>query len=364
MAFKSLNFYLENLDDKSIIGSNSNSVSNSVSTATYSNDLTEDLVNAGWPLAVNESVAVVGHTNNVRIYTLSDLYGVTTRSTRIAMTANSISIDGEFIYLGSQTTNTVSKYDVTSVFYSNLTSAWANSSSSFGQVVKAKDGLVLVSAPNNFSNVGSVHLFDSRGAELAILKPNTTNQYTGFGTSIDLGDNSIVVGAPYDVEGRVYIYDYSGSLKKVISGPNVNSRFGYSVASGYSSILIGAPNATSTGGAYIYSPTGTEIKYIDVSSLGSTYHLGRYTSIESGKAVLFSTGDTVGYARIFSFDMRSNSYSQNGFGYSVDTRDGYIGLATSNGNVYVGKITTDFDPYNKIYAFSILKRKHLLEEPI
>jgi len=371
MAFRSLNFYLENLDDKSIIGSNSNSTSNSISSPVYSDPLRENSVSPEWPLAVDEDVVVVGHTANVRIYDLPALFnGVSVTSTIIPVSANSVTLDSEFLYLGVSSSNTVSKYDKNSIFYSNISSSWANSSSSFGKVVKARDGLLLVSAPNNFNNIGSVHVFDSRGLETAILKPNTANQYTGFGTSIDLRDNTIVIGAPYDLEGKAYVYDYSGKLKNVLVGPNVNSRFGYSVAVGFSSILVGAPNTTSRGGAYVYSTSGSEIKYIDPTSYGIGFdeYIGDYSAIESGKALLFvSPKVSINFANpaIYSIDLRANSHSAYGLPYTVNLGiQGKVGFTTSNANVFVCLGQDYWSGQKNIYTYSIQKRTHLLEEPI
>lgn len=360
MAFKSTNFYLENLEDKSFIGSDSNSTSNTISQASYSEPLTFEDINIDWPIAVDYTSVVIGHTNNVKAYIMSDL-NFLSRGVTIPIVANSLSIDYDFIFAGNSTSNVVYQYDKKAVLHNTIISLNANSTSSFGQKIRAKDGILLVAAPNNYSNVGSVHMFDYRGVELAVLRPNNSNQYSGFGTSIDLEDNLIAVGAPFDIEGKVYLYDYSGDLKKVLAGPNVNSRFGYSVAVGFSSILIGAPNVTSTGGAYIYGADGNEIKYINTGI--STCHMGDYTAIESGKAILFAPGSSSLNHKIFSHDLQSNSYSQNGFGYSVDIgTENRIGIATSNGNVFLSAGQNYFSGQKNIYTFSIQRRTHILEE--
>lgn len=362
MAFRSGNFYLENTQDKSLIGSNSNSVSNSISQSSYSEPLTYDDINVGWPIAVDTTILAIGHTNNVKAYYIYDL-NFLSRGVTIPVVANSLSVDSGFIFIGNTSSNVVYKYDKRAVQYPNISTTKANSTSSFGSYLVAKDGLLLVAAPNNYNNGGSVHVFDYMGTELAILKPNSTNQHTGFGTSIGISDNTIAIGAPYEVEGRVYLYDYSYKLKKVLAGPNVNSRFGYSVAVGFSSVLVGAPNVTSTGGAYIYDTSGNEIKYINTGT--SICHMGDYAAIESGKAILFAPGSSSGNHRIFSHDLRSNSSSQNGFGFSLDLgTQNKVGMATSNGNVVISAGQNYFSGQKNIYSFSIQPRKHLLEDTI
>ena len=181
--------------------------------------------------------------------------------------------------------------------------------------------------------------------------------------SIDLGDNIIAVGAPYDREGKVYLYDYSYNLKKVLAGPNIASQFGYSVAAGFSSIIVGAPNVTSRGGAYIYNSSGEEIRYIDAVPLfGSSYTVGKYVAIEAAKGILFlpTYYDYGLSSAVVSFDLRANSFSSTTIATDHNYFYGNSALVASNGNVFVGSDIT-FTTYKSIRTFSLEKRKHLLE---
>ena len=367
MAFKSNNFYLENLDDKSYIGSNSNNSSNTISAASSSVALTYTDIQLDWPLAVDTTVVVVGHSSNVRSYYIDALFGGgSANGINIPIVANSLALDAGYIFAGNTASNVVYKYTKSGIAHKPISSVKANNISSFGTKLYTADGMLLVSAPNNYNNYGSVHVFDYGGAEKAILKPNSINQYTGFGYSVSAGNGVIVVGAPFDGDGKVYLYDYSFKLKKVIVAPTNYYNFGYSTAVGFSSIVVGAPanafNFTLPGEMYIYDISGNLVNTL-TSVVSPAGKIGSHVSIESNKAVTFNLGSAFDATNgFYAMDLRSNNISFGSLGY-VDLSLGRVGMASANGNVYV---TSDVaaSPNKYIYTSSIRKRKHILEKDI
>lgn len=366
MAFKSNNFYLENIEDKSYIGSNSNNASNTISAASSSIALSHTGVQLDWPLAVDTTVVVVGHSNNVRSYFINNLFGGSSANgITIPIVANSLTLDSGYIFAGNTVSNVVYKYTKSGIAHKPISSIYANNTSSFGKKVYAVDGMLLVSAPNNYSNYGSVHVFDYGGTEQAILRPNSVSQYTGFGYSISAGNGIIVVGAPFDGNGKVYIYDYSFKLKNVITAPTNYYNFGYSTAVGFSSIVVGAPsnafNFTLPGEMYIYNTAGNLVNTL-TSVLYPAGKVGSHVAIESNKAVTFNLGSAFDASNgFYAMDLRSNNISFGSLGY-VDFSLGRVGMANSNGNVYVSSDVASSTKY--IYTSSIRKRKHILEKDI
>ena len=96
------------------------------------------------------------------------------------------------------------------------------------------------------------------------LQSTLTSEYPTtddkFGQSLAMYDSQLIVGAPGDRGGAVYIYNRSGStwqLEVVLRPDNyaAGMRFGETVAINYDQtyIVIGAPNISSgTGSAYVY----------------------------------------------------------------------------------------------------------------
>jgi hypothetical protein len=98
-----------------------------------------------------------------------------------------------------------------------------------------------------------------------------------FGYSVALSGNQLIVGAPHNDSGapdsgRAYVYNLGGVVPAIPvaalanPAPNDNGHFGWSVATSGSQILVGAPNADTsgvfdTGVAYLYdSSSGVPVQ--------------------------------------------------------------------------------------------------------
>jgi len=152
----------------------------------------------------------------------------------------------------------------------------------FGSSVAVKDDRAFVGSPfetvDGVTFFGRVYVFDlATGAPVKnFTSPNTNalvpNSSDGFGRSITLAGNSLIVGAPYDpvsttTAGRVYVFGAeSGKLKSTLASPEtgVSGSFGClgnEVDSSKDRVFAGAPcqavnGQLWAGAVYIFSRDG------------------------------------------------------------------------------------------------------------
>jgi len=107
----------------------------------------------------------------------------------------------------------------------------------------------------------SVYLYDLNGTLLQEFKGNTSDFYSGFGSSVDMTDEKIIIGAPGEDEGKGVVYVYStltGELENKIKSPESEDlkRFGTCVGASNNHYVIGAEAASfekgRNGTAYLF----------------------------------------------------------------------------------------------------------------
>jgi hypothetical protein len=143
----------------------------------------------------------------------------------------------------------------------------------FGDSVAIRGNLAVVGAPGGGSVIartpGTAYLFDvTKGVELAKLTASDAAVGDGFGTSVAIDGNTVVVGAPFKdgAAGAAYVYDVSDpghpverfkltASDAVIGLPD----FGFHVAISGTLALVGAPGvhdgAFLSGAAYLFDVT-------------------------------------------------------------------------------------------------------------
>lgn len=131
------------------------------------------------------------------------------------------------------------------------------SGAGYGQAVAAGAGGVAVGAPGLPGVLaGSVALYDAIGQNLATLTgSNAATADDGFGTSVSLAGNMLVVGAPGEDgdRGAAYLFGLAGStatMEQRFGGSDGASgdQFGAAVATNGDRIVVGAPGAQAPGG--------------------------------------------------------------------------------------------------------------------
>jgi hypothetical protein len=152
---------------------------------------------------------------------------------------------------------------------------------------------------------------------------------TRFGASVALGDRWLVVGAPEDGafrEGAAYVYSYSADslrLERILrpGDGRLNDRFGASVAVDGDTIVVGAPYAddlkvfNNFGAVYVFD-AGTEAPVAklraDSTFLGDDIQFGASVAIRGGSIVVGAPGDdpsgheSAGSAHLFTRNQGGN----------------------------------------------------------
>jgi hypothetical protein len=144
--------------------------------------------------------------------------------------------------------------------------------SNFGISVSIHGDYAVVGATDHkiFSNtVGAAYLFHRNGnswEKEEIFVPSYPIERSGFGSSVSIFRNYIIVGAEgYEEHGRVFIYEKNGNgwgLINTFDGES-HSHFGRSVSIDGIFAIVGAPfedndNGTMSGSVYIYKRVNTQ----------------------------------------------------------------------------------------------------------
>jgi hypothetical protein len=185
------------------------------------------------------------------------------------------------------------------------------SNAGFGAAVSTSNGIILVGAPNSFSNQGAAYIFDQpnfttwdQTAEL-IAPDGDPGDLFGSAVSIGIGPTGsvAVIGAPNDDAaavdaGAVYVYVRDGQdwlLTARINSPDAaaGDQFGYSVGYSNGNIIVGAPFAdaggfTDIGAAYIFIGSGSNWSLdqkLDYTLMHPPGHLQRNDDQRFGYAV-------------------------------------------------------------------------------
>lgn len=145
--------------------------------------------------------------------------------------------------------------------------------SAFAASVTVVDGEVFIGRPGDVAvfpmpanRPGGVHVFGREGAswsERAVVAPDADDVGTGYGESVDVAGQIMVVGAPREGHGAAYIYrrvDGAWVTEQRLAWDEAaaGARFGAAVATNGQDIVVGAPGAPGGGVVvhFVHSDTG------------------------------------------------------------------------------------------------------------
>lgn len=232
-----------------------------------------------------------------------------------------------------------------------LTSPNPQAYGSFGWSVAISGATVVVGAPleavSSLASAGHAYLFNATtGAPLATLTSPNEQLYGEFGDSVAISGSTVVVGADTEMvsgdasAGRAYTFSASTAAPiATLTSPNVQAggEFGSSVGISGSTVVVGAPDESSTGlasagNAYTFSATSGapiatftspnaqasgEFGY-SVGISGTTVVVGApfetaLGDFQAGNVYLFSTVGATLIASMTSPDAQAGGF----FGFSV-----------------------------------------------
>ncbi len=152
-----------------------------------------------------------------------------------------------------------------------LVMAAAAAGDNFGSSVAIDGDVIVVGAPQDDINMGSnlhgsAHVFTRSSGEwdtgVELLPQDTDNFYQNYGISVDIDNDTIVVGVAYDNDkgtaaGSAYIFEFAIGIwqrtaKLLPPNTESNQNFGWSVAIDMDTIVIGAPHWTGSGVGLAY----------------------------------------------------------------------------------------------------------------
>jgi hypothetical protein len=135
-------------------------------------------------------------------------------------------------------------------------------------------GVLYTGAAYVFTKVGSTW------TEQAELNASDAAVSDGFGSSVAISGTTVVVGAPgHDVDGAAYVFTESAGVwtqRAELTAPDVigegTVKFGYSVLTSGSAVMVGATGAHATGAVYVYSDSsGTWTEQAELTAPDAAY---------------------------------------------------------------------------------------------
>lgn len=255
-----------------------------------------------------------------------------------------VAIDGDTVAVGAPDDH-VGDNNVQGVVYAferdgdtwspgqRIVAAEGSSFANFGTSIAVDGDTVVIGSPNmtigGQFRQGAVYVFtraDDGWAEQRILTPSDAAPEVAFGTSVDLDEGTIVVGASGPAldflvsHGSAYVFtgadaQWAEQAKLAPTDAHVNNRFGTSVAIDGDAVVVGAPYQGQTAGvdlqkgsAVVFTRDGdgwTQQRKLVAKTTAQGDHLGTSVDVSGGDVIVGApdadSGDTArqGTAYVF-----------------------------------------------------------------
>jgi hypothetical protein len=219
----------------------------------------------------------------------------------------------------------------------------------FGSSVAINSDYVVVGSPYEGdvggSQAGKVYVFDKNNGSLLFTFDNPSDQTANdlFGTAISINGNTLAISAPLDDDnagtdsGRVYLYSMiTGQILHTISNPNpigtsTDDSFGSDIDLLNDFLLVGAPyeddpssSYADAGKAYVFSSISGELIYTLNNPNGDDTteddHFGHAVSLSDSYAIISGHDE----------DDSANSRTETGKAYFYSLADGLLKHTISN----------------------------------
>lgn len=173
----------------------------------------------------------------------------------------------------------------------------------FGRSVAVDGSVAVVGAyqkDKTGTDQGSAYLFDlTTGNKTFTLVPSVEEDYSYFGSSVDIEGSYVIVGAPEEdaggsLQGAAYVFNVSDGMevyRLLPDDPEDFSQFGFSVAISGNYALVGAPLQDETGSdrgtVYVFDlTTGDQLGKLSPSVVNNDAYFGDAVAADGGIAVV------------------------------------------------------------------------------
>lgn len=243
-------------------------------------------------------------------------------------------------------------YDTTTALsnetFVQLPSSATSTLSAFRSETAIGCGVIVAGAtPNSQINtlIGNAWIYDYDGNLLHTLVPSVADVGQGFGRSVSVAHDRVIVGAY--LYGEVYIYSLAGAEIGKISDTMPDSltgngndwyEFGTGIDIGCGRMVIGAPDAGDEGAAYVTDLQGKLISKIQsqgYQDLTDANDFGEMVAIGCGRIVSIASPN-LGQEHFSVFDMDGNLIRKVDM---VNSGLGKMTIAIGNGMIVVGNTT-------------------------
>jgi choice-of-anchor B domain-containing protein len=194
-------------------------------------------------------------------------------------------------------------------------------SGAFSSSIAIHDGQAVVGAPSHPHASGQVHVFspedDGSWTKTATLSAEDGVLEDGFGTSLAVSDNWMIVGAPAAQAAYLFQRGDNGAWTQVQRLAPADSAEGYArtVAIDGSRAVVGVVTASDTGRALVYE-RGTESWTLTATLAGSDVEkgsqFGSALALSGDHLLIGAPGSNTGTVFSFTYDVEDGSWTETG----------------------------------------------------
>jgi len=192
-----------------------------------------------------------------------------------------------------------------------FTSPYPQTGGLFGASVAVSGTRLIVGAPTEtvagLPLAGHVYIFSNTGSLVATLASPNPQTAGGFGWSVAVSGNSLVVGAIGEAAGgfagagHIYVFDDAGSLMTTLTSPNPQTAgdFGFGAAVSGDIVIVGSPGEAAggfarAGHAYVFSNTGSLDANLASPNSQNGGFFGASVAVSGKSVVVGAFGEAVG----------------------------------------------------------------------
>ncbi len=247
--------------------------------------------------------------------------------------------------------------------FGSVTATWSDTGTAW----------LAVTAPNelNAATAGAVYVFSREYGvadwhQEARLTTNDGKEGDGFGNSVAIGSDIVVVGAPShkigSIAGAIYTFirdktTGTWAQRGTALGPSIPGSFGTSVALDGDTLAVGAPSTAPSGHVYVYQNFGgswSTTGSLSPSDSPPDAYFGGAIAIDNGRMLIGARYDSTfaqyeGSAYAFAYESATNSWEQqqklvpgsaagDSFGQSLAIAGTFAVVAAPGRNLYQGAV--------------------------